>query len=87
MSGANIGFFTLLVASIVGPEGSVISFEPDPTSFSLPSKSVQRNGFSNIKLFQKCVSDTDGTPTLSPFSHTAQGTALKSREITDEVTY
>lgn len=27
--GANIGFFTLLSAALVGPEGAVVSFEPD----------------------------------------------------------
>ena len=62
--GANVGFFTLLAAKLVGKEGIVLSFEPEFTSFSLLSGSVQRNNFSNIKLSQKCVSDIDGKKTL-----------------------
>lgn len=62
--GANIGFFTLLSAKISGPEGVVLSFEPEPASFSLLSRSVKENGFSNIKLYQQCVSNVDGTRIL-----------------------
>lgn len=62
--GANVGFFTLLAAKLVGNEGNIVSFEPEPTSFSLLSESVQRNNFSNVKLVRKCASDTDGEKTL-----------------------
>jgi FkbM family methyltransferase len=62
--GANVGFFTLLAAKLAGKEGVVLSFEPDPTSFALLSKSVQRNNFGNVRLFQKCISDVDGEQIL-----------------------
>jgi len=62
--GANVGFFTLLAAKLVEKEGTVLAFEPEPTSFSLLSGSVLRNNFSNVKLSQKCVSDIDGRRTL-----------------------
>ena len=62
--GANVGFFTLLAAKLAGKKGVVLSFEPDPTSFSLVSKSVQRNNFRNVRLFQTCISDTDGQQIL-----------------------
>ncbi len=62
--GANIGWFTLLAAKHVGNEGTVISFEPEPTSFQLLSKSVQQNRFSNVKLIRQCVSDDEGVSTL-----------------------
>ena len=62
--GANVGFFTLLAASIVGQRGTVLSFEPEPTSFSLLSESIRRNNFSNVILLQKCVSEVDGERTL-----------------------
>lgn len=32
--GANIGFYTLLFSKLVGKEGHVIAFEPDPLNFS-----------------------------------------------------
>lgn len=58
--GANIGFFTLLAARLVGEKGIVLSFEPEPASFSLLTKSVERNNFDNVKLFQRCISNLDG---------------------------
>lgn len=33
--GANLGYFSVLAASIVGEHGSVIAFEPDPSNFAL----------------------------------------------------
>jgi FkbM family methyltransferase len=72
--GANLGWFTLIAASIAGKEGVVLSFEPDPVNFSLLSRSVERNGFDNIRLFQQCASDVDGTRTLhmAPSEHMGQ---------------
>ncbi len=62
--GSNIGFFTLLAAGITGNDGIVVSFEPDPTSFSLLSESIEINRFGNVKLLRQCVSNVDGTRTL-----------------------
>ena len=36
--GANIGYFTLIFAKLVGKTGKVISFEPDPRSFKILEK-------------------------------------------------
>jgi len=58
--GANIGWFTLLAARIVGLEGEVMSFEPEPTNFALLAKSVEKNGFTNVMLLNEAVSDIDG---------------------------
>lgn len=62
--GANVGYFTLLAARLAGEDGVVISFEPDPTSFSLLEKSVLKNRFGNVRLSNKCVSNLDGTRLL-----------------------
>ena len=62
--GANVGFFTFLAARIVGPKGLVVSFEPEPTSFSLLTRSLTRNNFLNVIPIQKSLSDVDGERTL-----------------------
>lgn len=42
--GANIGYFSLLAASVVGEAGTVFAFEPDPENFSLLQRNAALNG-------------------------------------------
>lgn len=63
-AGANIGYYTLLLARLVGPEGKVIAIEPDPDNFALLKKNVEVNGYHNVELHQKAVSDAAGTVKL-----------------------
>jgi FkbM family methyltransferase len=62
--GANLGWFTLLAATVVGRSGLVISLEPEPKAFSSLVKSVQRNGFKNVIPLNQAASDVDGAQTL-----------------------
>ena len=48
--GANIGYFTLLFAKLVGPAGKVYSFEPEPSNFSILKKNVKVNEYRNVIL-------------------------------------
>jgi len=43
--GANIGYFSVLAASVVGEGGAVIAFEPDPDNFRLLQANVALNGY------------------------------------------
>jgi len=58
--GANIGYYTLIFAKHVGKNGKVFAFEPDPTNFSLLKKNVEINGYKNVVLINKAVSDKTG---------------------------
>jgi len=62
--GANIGWFTLLSANIIGEKGRVLAFEPDPVSFSLLLRSKQKNAFENIQAFNMCASNKEGSQKL-----------------------
>ena len=53
--GANIGFYTLLFASLVGPTGKVIAFEPVKENFELLSKNIDLNKLNNVELHQNAV--------------------------------
>jgi FkbM family methyltransferase len=53
--GANIGYYTLLAAQLVGKTGKVFAFEPDPYNHSLLSKNTKINGYSNVVTVQKAV--------------------------------
>lgn len=58
--GANIGFYTLLAADIVGEHGKVIAFEPVPRNVELLRKSVEVNGYKNVTVVPKALSNRHG---------------------------
>lgn len=58
--GANIGYYTLLFAKLVGKKGRIIAFEPDPDNFALLKKNIEINNYKNVILVQKAVSDKTG---------------------------
>jgi FkbM family methyltransferase len=55
--GANIGYYTLIFANLVGTAGRVYAFEPDPYSFETLKRNVTINGYRNVILEQKAVSN------------------------------
>jgi len=62
--GANIGYLTLIFAKLVGENGKVYAFEPDPTNFDLLKKNVETNGYKNVILVRKALSDKTGKTKL-----------------------
>ncbi len=62
--GAHIGYYTLMFAKLVGENGKVFSFEPDPENFCLLKKNVEVNNYKNVVLEQKAVSDYIGKAKL-----------------------
>jgi FkbM family methyltransferase len=60
--GANIGWFTLLAASL---GGRVWAFEPEPENLSLVRRSVLQNGFEEVRAEQIAITNYDGTAKLS----------------------
>lgn len=50
--GANIGYYTMLSASLVGPSGSVTAIEPNPDSARLLEASRRANSFDNVIVLQ-----------------------------------
>jgi FkbM family methyltransferase len=53
--GANIGFFSLMAARLVGPEGRVISFEADPEIAARLRENLARNQFTHAHVEQEAV--------------------------------
>jgi FkbM family methyltransferase len=68
--GGNIGFYTMMARSIIGPEGRVVTFEPYPRSAALIRASIEANGYKNVSVVQAGVSDSNSTGRLylSPVS-------------------
>ena len=53
--GANIGFFSLLAARLVGEQGRVIAFEADPEIAARLREHVERNRFGCVTVVEKAV--------------------------------
>jgi len=58
--GANIGYYSLIFAKLVGNNGKVYAFEPEPNNFELLKKNVMINDYTNVELICKGVSNENG---------------------------
>lgn len=63
--GANCGYYTLLLASLVGETGHVSAFEPYEPLVKLLRQSIQVNGFSErVQVYPAAASDQQGQAIL-----------------------
>jgi FkbM family methyltransferase len=62
--GANIGFTSLIFSRLVGDNGSVIAFEPDPVVGETFGYNMDRRGIRNVHLFPIALGDEDGVAVL-----------------------
>lgn len=58
--GANHGYYTLVLADGVGPEGRVAPVEPTPRLAELLRQTLDVNGFPYVEVLAKAASDSDG---------------------------
>ncbi len=63
--GANIGYFSMLSASLVGPSGSVIAVEPNPANARLVEASRRANGYGNVLVVQVAAGLSPGLLVLN----------------------
>jgi FkbM family methyltransferase len=69
-AGAHIGFYTCLMASIVGETGKVYAFEPMPSHYDLLLRNIQENKFELIaKTYNVVCSDVGGSVNVSKISN------------------
>lgn len=62
--GANLGIFTVLASSLVGPSGRVLSFEPGSETYPRLQRSIAATPVKNITAFESALSDTVGEAEL-----------------------
>jgi FkbM family methyltransferase len=86
--GANIGLYTVLSSATVGSIGHVWSFEPFPKASSYIRQNVTLNGFTNVTIVEKAVSDVVGHGEMYVFPEGADVyNSLGARTPADEHIY
>lgn len=84
--GAHSGFYSLLAAELVGENGRVFSFEPNPQNIFYLRKNISLNGYKNIEVFETAVSEKPGISSFdagenSFYSKLSHNGALKVKTI------
>jgi FkbM family methyltransferase len=58
--GAHIGFYSLIAARVVGPQGCVLAVEPDPDNVSVLRDHIARNAFTHIQVVEAAATSYEG---------------------------
>lgn len=58
--GANIGYYTVILADKVGKTGKVYAFEPDKTNFEILKQNIEVNNLKNVELINAAVGSKVG---------------------------
>lgn len=83
--GANIGYFTVILSKLVGPEGKVYAFEPATKYYEILKRNLEENEISNCEVFKLGLSDRKQTVGIfedeaSATIHVPEGMPLGNRE-------
>lgn len=68
--GANIGYYVLEVADVLGEQASIIAFEPDPENRQLLKRNVEHNGYGDlVDISPLAVDEHSGERTFCRSTH------------------
>jgi FkbM family methyltransferase len=76
--GANIGYLTMLLASLVAPSGLVVAVEPNPENIKLLEASRRVNGFDQVLVIQAAAGRQTGLLVLNVSYSNGTTTELSS---------
>jgi FkbM family methyltransferase len=93
--GANVGYHVLLASKLVGPEGSVVAVEPDPTNFGFLQANLAIHDVRNVTSL-RCAAgssagrlklhrsdDNAGDNRLSPFPESSSSVKVPVKRLDD----
>ena len=87
--GANLGYYTVLAADLVGGSGTVVSVEPNPAVFSYLIKTIAVNGYGGrVSAFNYAISDereSQAIPFFVPTGEPKNGRFLLTGENADRL--
>ena len=71
--GANVGFYTLLLSKMAGPDGLVVAFEPVPNNCDFLRRHIMINRCNNVVLQELALADFDGNGSFDTTQSSSQG--------------
>ena len=63
--GANIGYYSLILSRLVGQNGTVHAFEPDPINYRILEANVKLNACANVFMHEAALGNRSGEAELS----------------------
>ncbi|MDD5704162.1 MAG: FkbM family methyltransferase [Dehalococcoidales bacterium] len=78
--GANVGYYALLAARLVGSKGKIYAFEPESENYNLLLRNIKLNGYGNVVAIKKAVSNHTGKTDLFLNKETGAHCFLPERE-------
>lgn len=79
--GANIGYFTMLFARLVGQDGGVVSIEAMPRFAERVTAHLRINGFGNVRVVNAAATGEPGKVTVYEAPFTNQGRTTLRQEL------
>jgi FkbM family methyltransferase len=84
--GAGIGDFSVRAARAVGPEGLVMSVEPNPEDFETLQRNVENNGLRNVVAVNAALGKDSGTVELEFKGSTFRSEVRTLASLMDQIT-
>jgi FkbM family methyltransferase len=76
--GANVGYHSLYASALVGDTGQVLSFEPNPATFSVLASHIGINRIRNCMLFNMAISSAPGEAFLNQLEEHSGTSTLRA---------
>jgi FkbM family methyltransferase len=83
--GANIGYYALMAAHLVGPRGKVYAIEPVPHNIKLLEDSIRLNNYSNIETFNLAMGQSDSVSKLYLSDHPNWSSFYRPRRVKGQI--
>jgi FkbM family methyltransferase len=83
--GANIGYYSLMEARLVGPRGKVYAIEPVPHNMKLLEDNIRLNNYGNIETFRLAMGQSDGVSKIYLSDHPNWSSFYRPRKVTGRI--
>lgn len=83
--GASLGYYVVFAAKLVGENGKVFAFEPNPLTYKLLQENIALNQLNNVAPIQKAISNGGGTTKLWLAQNIEAGNILRRRNRSESI--